>query len=64
MQKGRYELSGAESVSEKGGKFEHTCNQQYFSLSNKRSLGQKQLFDNEWVMFESYASARVNLLMI
>ena len=62
MQKGRYELSGAESVSEKGGKFEHTCNQQSFSLSNKRSLGQKQLFDNEWVMFES--SARVNLLMI
>ena len=46
----------------KGEKLEQTCNQQSFSLSKKRSIGQKQFFDNEWVMFES--SARVNLLMI
>ena len=36
---------------QKGGKFEHTYNQQSFSLSKKLSLGQKQFFD-EWVMFE------------
>ena len=59
MQKGRCE-SGAESVSEKEESSNiYTCNQQSFSLSKKRSLAQKEFFDNEWVMFES--SARVNM---
>ena len=63
MQKGRCE-SGAKSVSEKeeNSKIHVINNLNSFSLSEKRSLGQKQFFDNEWVMFES--SATVNLLVI